>query len=347
MFNCAPQLRRDWTAAQDQMTGLRGHLQELQGEQQHHTIVGSNLMTIAVYAVGAITVVMGKLDVGSLIGASILASRALSSFSRLTQSQELFERAVQAYARLDALSKLPVEHQQGVVPRELKGHLELVDVALTWPGQPMPVFESLSLQLPAGSVMAIVGGNAAGKSSMVRMLVGLLHPDRGHVKYDGFDVRQLVPEWWRKQLVYLPQEPQFFDGSLKENLKVLQPEAEDAVVLDWCRRLDLGGFLETQPRGLETPVRNAGAHLPVGVRRRLALVRALLSGGKIVILDEPFEGVDSRGAQAMTAVLNELVAAGCSLMVATRDEFIIKSANIVLDLSSKPVPRVMEKPVAP
>jgi ATP-binding cassette, subfamily C, bacterial LapB len=343
MFHCVPVVRRDWAAAQDQMTGLRSQLQELQGEQQHYTVVGSNLMTIVVYAVGAIHVVTGKLDVGSLIGVSILASRSLSSFSRLTQSQELFERAVQAFSRLDALSKIPTERQQGHVPRELKGALELVDVSLTWPGQPMPLFESLSLKMPAGGVMAVVGGNAAGKSSMLRLLVGLLEPDRGHVKYDGLDLRQLVPDWWRQQLIYLPQEPQFFDGTLRENLKVMQPNMGDDAILAWCRKLDLGGFIDSQPRGLETPIRNSGAHLPVGVRRRLALVRALVTEGRVVVLDEPFEGVDTNGAKAITAVLNELVSRGCSVIMATRDEFIIKSATIVLDLSSKPVPRVIDQ----
>jgi ATP-binding cassette subfamily C protein LapB len=197
--------------------------------------------------------------------------------------------------------------------------------------------------MPAGGVMAVVGGNAAGKSSMLKLLVGLLEPDRGHVKYDGMDLRQLVPDWWRQQLIYLPQEPQFFDGTLRENLIVMRPDTPDDTLLGWCRKLDLGGYLDAQPRGLETPIRNSGSHLPVGVRRRLALVRALLTQGRVVVLDEPFEGVDTKGAQAITVVLNELVGRGCSVIMATRDEFIIKSATIVLDLSSKPVPRVVDQ----
>lgn len=343
MFNCVPQLRRDWGAANAQQGALRSALQALQVDQQHYTIVGTNLLTILVYAVGAVHVVTGRLDIGSLIASSILATRALSTFARLTQSQELFERAVQAYRRLDAIGKIPAERQEGQVPRELLGRLELIDLALTWPGQPMPLFESLSLQLPAGGVMAVVGGNASGKSSLLRLLVGLLEPDRGHVKYDGQDVRQFVPEWWRQRLIYLPQEPQFFDGSLRENLKVMRPQVDDQVLLAMCLKLDLGAFLDSQPRGLDTPVRNAGAHLPVGVRRRLALVRALLTEGRVAVLDEPFEGVDSRGAQAITTVLNELVGRGCTVVVATREEFVIKSATVAVDLSAKPVPRVVER----
>jgi ATP-binding cassette subfamily C protein LapB len=347
MFNCVPQLRRDWSEANAQQGELRNRLHELQVEQQHHTIIGTNLMTIVVYAAGAVHVVLGRLDIGSLIAVSILATRALSTFARLTQSQELFERAVQAYRRLDAVGKIPAERQEGHVPRELAGRLELIDIALTWPGQPMPLFESLSLTLPAGGVMAVVGGNAAGKSSLLRVLVGLLEPDRGHVKYDGQDLRQFVPEWWRQRLVYLPQEPQFFDGTLRENLKVMRHDVDDETLLGWCRKLDLAAFLDSQPRGLDTPVRNAGSHLPVGVRRRLALVRAILTEGRVAVLDEPFEGVDTRGAQAITMVLNELVSRGCTVVMATREEFVIKSANIVLDLSSKPVPQVIDRALRP
>jgi ATP-binding cassette subfamily C protein LapB len=347
MFNCVPQLRRDWSAANAQQGGLRNRLQALQVDQQHHTVVGTNLMTIVVYAVGAVHVVTGRLDIGSLIAVSILATRALSSFARLTQTQEVFERAVQAYRRLDAVAKIPAERQEGQVPRELTGRLELVDVALTWPGAPMPLFESLSLSLPAGGIMAVVGGNAAGKSSLLRLLVGLLEPDRGHVKYDGQDLRQFVPQWWRQRLVYLPQEPQFFDGTLRENLVVMRPDVDDETLLGWCRKLDLGTFLDSQPRGFDTPVRNAGAHLPVGVRRRLALVRALLTEGRVAVLDEPFEGIDTRGAAAITAVLNELVGRGCTVVVATREEFVIKSATVVVDLAAKPVPRVIDRAARP
>jgi ATP-binding cassette subfamily C protein LapB len=340
MFNCAAVIRRDWSEAQAEQTGVRSKLQDLQGLQQQFSIIGANLMTILIYAVGSVQVVLGHLDLGSLIGASILSARALSSITRLTQSTEIMERARHAYTQLDAFAKIPTERQQGSVPKNLKGQVQLVDVSFAWPGQPLPLFESLSLSLPAGSVLAVVGGNASGKSSLIRLFAGLLEPERGHVKFDGFDVRQFVPEWWRNQLVYLPQEPTFFDGALRDNLSVLAPQQEDAKLLELCHKLDLTGFLDGLPRGLDTPVRNGGQHFPVGVRRRLAMVRALLTGGRIVILDEPMESVDARGSQAMTAMLNELVARGCTLIIATRDEFIIKSASAVLDLSVKPVPKV-------
>ena len=103
----------------------------------------------------------------------------------------------------------------------------------------------------------------------------------------------------------------------------------------------MSSFLDGLPRGFDTPVRNGGQHFPVGVRRRLALVRALLTEGKIVILDEPLDSVDARGSQAIAGVLNELVQRGCTILIATRDEFIIKSANAVLDLSVKPVPHIV------
>ena len=343
MFNCVPLIRKDWNAAQAHQTGLRSRLQNLQGLQQQYSMVGGNMMTIVVYAVGSVQVVLGHLDLGSLIGVSILSSRALASITRVTQSAEVMERARHAYTQLDAFNKIPAERQQGTVPRALKGDVQLIDVGLSWPGQPLPLFESLSLTLPAGTVMAVTGGNAAGKSSLMRLLAGLLEPDRGHVKYDGFDVRQFVPEWWRSQLVYLPQEPAFFDGSLRDNLAVLAPQEEDIKLLDLCRKLDLGHFMDGLPRGLDTPVRNSGQHFPLGVRRRLALVRALLTEGRIVLLDEPMESVDAQGCQAITGVLNELVARGCTVIIATRDEFIIKSANVVLDLSVKPVPRLTKR----
>src|SRR5690606_7978278 len=222
------------------------------------------------------------------------------------------------------------------------GAVDIADLSFGYPGQPTPLFESVNVKVRAGGVLAVVGGNAMGKSSLMRLLAGLIEPERGHIRIDNTDLRHIVPEWWRRQIVYLPQEPQFFDGSLKENLKVLAPTMPDDELLALCRSLDLGSFLNQSNEGLDMVIRNGGSSLPVGVRRRLALVRALAGGGRVVLLDEPTDGVDARGCQAIAQMLNDLVKRGCTVIVSTREEFIIKAAEAVLDLNVKPVPKLIE-----
>ncbi|MBF0339816.1 MAG: ATP-binding cassette domain-containing protein [Magnetococcales bacterium] len=337
MFHCFSWLQPRFQEAFDRMTSLRQQASGVQAVSQHLNQSAATLSIILLYAAGAYEVVHGHLDVGSLIGCSILASRAFGNLGRLAQLSEPFEKARQSLERIDALSRLPVESQQGVVPRQLSGGIELENLSFAYPGQPMPVLDGVQLTLAPGQVLAVVGDNGRGKTTMARLLTGLLEPDRGQIRVDGMDLRHLVPEWWRRQILYLPQEPLFFDGTLRENLTVLAPHTEDAQVLALCQRLQLGSFLDTTPLGLATAVRGSGATLPLGVRRRLALVRAMLGGGRVAILDEPTEGIDASGCQAVARLLNEWVAQGLTVIVMTREEFIIRSAHVVLDLHARPL----------
>jgi len=340
-FNCYDHLQRQWHESTGAVARVRQWLHARQNSIQQIGQSGGTVLSVAVYAIGAREVVHGHLDTGGLIGASILSARALAAVTRLAHLTEGFERARQALHHLSQLGRLPTEKQKGIVPVDIAGEIDIGDVALSYAGRPTPLFESVNAKVRAGGVLAVVGGNGSGKSSLLRLLAGLTEPDRGHIRVDNTDLRHVVPEWWRKQIIYLPQEPQFFDGTLKENLKVLSPQLADDALIDLCRSLDLAGFLNQSTEGLDMQIRNGGASLPVGVRRRLALVRALAGGGRIAILDEPTEGVDARGCQAIAQTLNNLVKRGCTVFVATREDFIIKAAEAVLDLNVKPVPQLV------
>ncbi|CAA7619035.1 ATP-binding cassette domain-containing protein [Magnetospirillum sp. SS-4] len=343
-FNCYSALQRKWDAGQEDLAALRRLVQRHQNLVQQLTQSATTVLTIGLFAVGAREVIAGDLNVGSLIGASILGTRALASIGRVAQLAEPLEKARHAIAQLEAMAKLPTEKQQGSVPRTLKGEVQSVDLSFRFPGHPLPLFEGLDFMLRPGGVMAVVGSNGTGKTTFAKLLVGLLEPDRGHLKIDGMDLRHLVPEWWRQQLIYLPQEPVFFDGTLRENLTVLAPGMEDSALLELCNALDLGDYLDSSPDGLDMAIRGNGAMLPLGIRRRFALVRGLVGGGKVAILDEPTEGVDAQGCQAIARQLNEMVRRGCTVIVMTKDEFIIRAAEMVLDLNQKPTPRLVTAP---
>src|SRR5690606_17206242 len=124
------------------------------------------------------------------------------------------------------------------------GRLEFKDVAYWHPGTPAPLFESLNLSLAAGGLLVIRGSNGAGKTTCARLLAGLLTPARGSILADGIDLRQLDPDWWRQQLLYLPQEPEFYDASLRDNLLAQAPAATDGELTEALRTVGLGDFLD-------------------------------------------------------------------------------------------------------
>lgn len=334
-------LSREWQGSQREAGLLRRAVAGLQQFTGNASYAFSILMNFLVMGVGAREVFAGRLDVGSLIGINILASRALSNFTRLLQLAEPVARAKRAVDNLGLLARLPMERQEGISLPGWNGELRFEDLAFTYPRQPTPLIERLDFSVPAGGVIAVTGANGSGKTSFARLLVGLQEPTRGRILADGTDLRQILPDAWRQQIVYLPQEPSFFDGSLRDNLAVLRPDIGDDELLELCRELGLKQFIETTPDGLRMAVRGNGSQIPVGIRRRLAFVRALAGGGKLVVLDDPTEGVDTTGCQAIAAVLNRLVREKRTIFVMTNESFIISAAQAAIDLNQKPTPRIL------
>jgi ATP-binding cassette subfamily C protein LapB len=305
------------------------------------SIVG--LMAVTLMAVGAILVVDGELDIGALIGANILAARALQPISRFSQMGEIFLKAKQAGILLNEFLKLPREAETGSAKQSYTGSLELRDLGFSYQGDTGPLFESLSVKIPAGTICVINGSNGAGKTTLSRLIVGLIEPSRGQILADGLDLRQVHPEWWRKQVMYMPQEPGFFNASLVENLTINSPNTENNQLNQIIDASDLRQFLDEAPNGFDTPITDNGRKLAVGIRRRLALARALTTNGKLLVFDEPTEGMDKKGSAAVSTILSSLHSQGYTIIITSHDTDVIKQANIFIDLTSKPVPEIRVK----
>nr|WP_288466499.1 ATP-binding cassette domain-containing protein [uncultured Pseudomonas sp.] len=340
-FSAADVLKEKWRACADEQAEQRAQLNRLQNTMQNASYAGTLILSMVIMGLGAREVLAGNLDIGSLIGCNILASRALAALTRALGLGEQIGRGQRALELARQLCAIPRERGEGVRLGQTRGSLRFEDLAFGYPKQAVPVLEHFDYQLEAGKVLAFTGANGSGKTTLSRLLVGLLEPSRGHLLVDGMDLRQAEPQWWRRQVAYLPQEPQFFDGTLRENLCVLAPETTDARVLEVCRELAVGAFVEGGAEGLGLTVRNGGGSIPLGIRRRLALARAVIGGGQLVVLDDPTEGVDAEGCKAIAALLSRLVREGRTLVVMSNEGFILGAADTVIDLNHKPVPRVL------
>jgi ATP-binding cassette subfamily C protein LapB len=302
-------------------------------------------MSVCLMALGAILVVNGELDIGALIGANILAARAMQPISKFSQMGEIFLKARQSANLLNQFLQLPREPNTGSAKKVYTGSLELRDISFAYQNATGPLFESLSAKIPAGSICVINGSNGAGKTTLARLIISLIEPTRGQILADGIELRQVHPEWWRKQIIYMPQEPGFLNISIRENLTINAPETETVKLNQIIDASDLRKFLDETPNGFETQIMDNGRKLAVGIRRRLALARALASGGKLVVLDEPTEGMDKGGSTVVSNVLSSLHSQGHTVIVTSHDPNIINKADIFIDLDTKPVPtiRIQEK----
>ncbi|CAK0756870.1 ABC transporter [uncultured Gammaproteobacteria bacterium] len=334
-FRAGGRLMARWQEIDTQVRDLRRTIARRQHDAASFTQAAQGLMGVAVIGVGALLVVNGALDVGALIGANLIAARALAPILRLVNTAEALIQAEQGLAAARRFAAIAVEPEGGRFLPGWNGRLTLDRVSFTPPGAGTPLFSDLSLTLEPGGVLVITGRNGTGKTSLLRLLAGLAESDRGEIRIEGVDLRQVSLGWWRRQVSYVPQEPVFADGPLGDTLRAVQPEAAEAgdIALWRClERVGLKSWLDRQPQGLNLLLNDGGRTLAPGLRRRLALARALLIDGPLVLLDEPSEGLDREGAGMVYALLIDLVRRGRTLVVVSHDPVILRGAQLLLRL---------------
>jgi ATP-binding cassette subfamily C protein LapB len=239
------------------------------------------LLRVLVYAVGAREVVAGSLSMGGLIGASILSGKVLSVAASFIKSSNMIGQASTTMRSLREFMSQPLESSTGTVLKNYHGDLEIQDLGFAYPGSTGPLFERLSVDIKAGDVVVITGHNGSGKTTLVRLLLGLIDPGRGQILAEGVELRQLAAPWWRGQIMYLPQEPRFLNATIRENICLNCSDIDDDRVARIVEAAGLKRYLDTSVQGLDAPVVNGGMELAVGIRRRLALGRALAVQGSI------------------------------------------------------------------
>ncbi len=343
LFDRAHTTLHQWQEHTESWLAQRRVVARQQGLLQNSTASLQAAMGVAIYAVGAQLVMAGEIDSGMLIGANILAARALGPVIRFAQMGEGLVKSRQALERLTQFAQLEVEAQGGTARKSYSGALQLHDVAFSYSGMVQPLYESLNLDLPAGTVLLLSGRNGSGKTTFARLLTGLLTPTRGKILADGVDLNQLAPAWWRNQITYLPQEPELLHGTLRQTLLTAQPELTPEAMEQVLADAGLTRWVAESREGLDIVVAG-GAQLSLGHRRRVALARALAVGGAVVILDEPTEGLDHEGRQMIYTLLLKLARQGRTIIFSSDDPTLQRAATRVLDLDSKPVPRLIVRP---
>lgn len=339
-FNAGTHVRRDWQANIGTAQQLRRDMNAQQGLVQTVTGSAMALMSVAIIGTGAALVVAGKLDVGAMIGANILAARALQPVTRLAGLGAAFARAQQSLDVFDKLAATDLEADGGTRISALQGKIEFREAAFMYPESRLSIFEGLNLSIGPGDVLSVIGNNGTGKSTMARLLMGLIEPVRGQILVDGVDLKQLDPAWWRRQVVYLPQEPALLNATLRDNITVNTPDMDDAALAACVDRAGLRKFIDESADGLDTRISDNGWRLAEGIRRRIALARALATDGALVVIDEPTESLDEEGCRAVYRVLASMAEQKRTIVVMSHDPDIVKGPHTRLDLNMKPVPGI-------
>ena len=337
-FNAGSFLIQRWKKHTFKLRELREQVFGRQGLFQSFMQASAGLVSVATIAVGGVLVVKGDLDIGTLIGANILAVRAIQPVFRFTQLVEVFVTAQQAVDKLRRIIILPRDKSEGYAKKNYQGNFEIKDAAFIYAGARMPLFESLSFSVAPGQTVFCIGENGTGKST--RLMVGLINPGRGEVLLDGINLLQIAPEWWRRQIVFLPQEPVLLSATIRENIFINNPNMMDPKIQEIIDKVGLRKFVDESESGLDTSITENGRNLSVGIKKRIALARAIATDGSLVILDEPTEGLDNEGMGVVGKVTRELYQAGKAVVIFSHDPQAMPGANLLIDLNSKPIPKV-------
>ena len=300
--------------------------------------IGS-LLTISVIGWGATLAVDGQISVGALIGANILAARALMPIIRYVGAKNNLLMAENSMREINEYIKMPSDVNEGSTIPKFKGNIDVKDLFFQYPNTKNPIFESLNLKFGHGDIISIVGPNGSGKSTLINVFASIIDLTRGSIMIDGIELNQLSKIWYRNQIAFSPQEPKFIDGSLKDNL-IGSNEIKESLFNQILNDVDLANYMNNRENGINSLIEERGETLPVGIRKRMSLARAMVNQGQLIVFDEPTEGLDKIGRESILELVKKESVKNKTIIIATNDQEIINLSNILIDMGSKPKPNI-------
>lgn len=231
---------------------------------------------------------------------------------------------------LDQPARVEVPARPVAVPSPGEAGLEIEGLEMLFPGRGK-VLDGLNLSLSPGETVGLVGPSGGGKSTLVSLILRLASPGAGKISCGGVDLGSVDPREWRRQIVWVPQRPTLFAGSLAWNLSLFDPDAGDDALALAIGKAGLTGLVDGLPEGMDTLIGDGGRRLSVGQSQRVALARAFLSRAPMVLLDEPTAHLDSDSEETVSRAIGLLTADRTALVVSHRRRA-IAGADRVLEL---------------
>ena len=239
---------------------------------------------------GVYLIVDGQISQGALIGAVILGGRTMAPLSQLANTLSRVNNALTAYRNLAKLIGKNYSNLSNLSPisrPSFTGEIEFKNVSFQFDGSKQPVISNLTFKIPAGQKVAIVGKMGSGKSTLSKLIAGILEPTSGNILIDGVDVRQIDAADTRKNIGVMLQDSWLFSGTIRENIQMGFNEYDDEHVLKICKVAGVDDFVGAQPKGYDLEIRERGVGLSGGQKQTINLARSLLHDPKILYSTNP------------------------------------------------------------
>ncbi|RMT30981.1 Alkaline protease secretion ATP-binding protein AprD [Pseudomonas syringae pv. solidagae] len=284
-------------------------------------------------ALGAYLVITHQINPGLMMAGSLLLGRALSPVDQIINTWKGFVAARVQYTRLsETLEKLHNEPDRMALP-DPEGHIQVENLVVTPPGGKNPVIRNISFVTPAGTIVGIVGPSAAGKSTLVRALLGIWPAQHGTVRLDGADISAWDKQKLGPHLGYLPQDIELFEGSISDNIARFAKVDPEKVVLA-ARTAGVHEMILQLPDGYDTVIGSDGVNLSGGQRQRIGLARAIYGSPRLIVLDEPNSNLDEVGERALSVALQLIKESGATVFIVSHRPNILSRLDRVMVMNA-------------
>ncbi|MDP2811713.1 MAG: type I secretion system permease/ATPase [Rhodocyclaceae bacterium] len=252
-------------------------------------------INVATVVIGVYLIHYGMLSMGGLIACTMLAGRAMAPLGQMVGLLMQFQNARTALTSLEQTMAVPAEraNEAGFIHRpELRGEIEFRDVHFTYPGADDEALRGVSFHIQPGEHVVVIGRVGSGKTTLQKLILGLHVPSEGAVRIDGVDLRQLDPADLRRNVGYVAQDCLLFYGTLRENITIGAPYADDRAVIAAAEVGGLVEFVDRHSRGYDMLIGERGESLSGGQRQGVAIARAVLLDPPVLLLDEATSSMD-------------------------------------------------------
>jgi PrtD family type I secretion system ABC transporter len=287
------------------------------------------IVQVLILGIGGYLCLEGELSAGGIVAASIIVGRALAPIELAVSQWKLFQAARGSWSRLQELFRSVPQNQQRMPLPAPKGNVKVEQVIAGAPGEKTPILRGVTFHIDKGETLAVIGPSAAGKSSLIRVMLGVWPIAAGTVRFDGFDVNHWDPEHLGRHIGYLPQDVELFAGTIAQNISRFG-EAEHAEVIRASELAGVHEMIQHLPSGYDTQIGEGGHALSGGQRQRIGLARALFGKPEIVVLDEPNANLDSTGETALIGAIRYLKEVGSTVIFVTHKTNMLNLADKVL-----------------
>lgn len=325
-------LRRRWFGKHQAFMQLQAHASESAGLLGGLSSLLSRAFPSLQMGLAIYLAIEGLITAGMVIAASFLISKAIAPMQKLLVSWKEIVTARIAYDRLNELLEQDDQHESRLSLPAPKGLLKVEKAELMPLGAAKPVLTNISFTVEPGDIVAVVGPSAAGKTSLLKMLVGIWRPNKGNVRLDGAEIADWIRDDLGEHIGYVSQDTQFFDGTVAENIARLGP-IDPINVVAAARLVGIHELILTFPKGYETRLGETGHVLTGGQRQRLALARAVYGNPVFLVLDEPNASLDEASEGELAKAIGKLKAQGRTVIFSTHRMGLVGTANKMLLLA--------------